>query len=149
MAPRCTARISCYDAYTAASVILGLFNSFVQPIGKGRVMRRTDGLGGRVRQACELATLEARRMLAATLDGRLWGVEGERIDDSIVIEADPLRAGRVRAVVNGVAIASVNVKEIDTIHVSGGDGADRVLVKLGDRFAGLRVRADGNAGDDT
>ena len=88
-------------------------------------------------------------MLSVTLDERLWLVEGDRAGDTIVIEADPVRPSRIRAVINGVAVDSVNVREIDTVYVKGGDGNDRILVNLRDGFAGLRVRIDGELGNDT
>jgi uncharacterized secreted protein with C-terminal beta-propeller domain len=92
-------------------------------------------------------------MLSASLEGRVWHVGGDvdprRVVDSIVIEADPTRPSRVRAMINGTAVDSVNVKEIDTIFVSAGHGDDRVLINLPEQFNRIRVRADGGRGNDT
>lgn len=89
-------------------------------------------------------------MLSASLDGRLWHIDGESgLGDSIVIEVNPEESTRLRAVVNGTSIGSVEIDAIDTIYISGGRGDDRILVKLAEANERIRLRIDGGRGDDT
>ncbi len=98
----------------------------------------------------ELALLEARRMLSVTLDGRIWLIDArDARGASIVVEADPEKLGIVRALMNGRTIGRVPGSAIDTIHVRGGRGDDRILVKLSGDHVRIRVRLDGGSGDDT
>lgn len=84
--------------------------------------------------------------------GSTWTIVGDtdpaRLDDTIVIDRDPGRAGVLRATVNGVVIGTRPEAAVRTIRVIGGRGDDAITVDVpGNTRIGAQLY--GNGGDDT
>jgi uncharacterized secreted protein with C-terminal beta-propeller domain len=84
------------------------------------------------RFAGSLERLEARELMAASLNHGLWVVPGDldraAVDDNIVIDRDPAAPTMLRAVVNGVVIDSQVDAAVRKIRVVAGRGNDTVRI---------------------
>jgi hypothetical protein len=92
--------------------------------------------------------LESRQLLAASV----WHVAGDDAGDDkgdrIIVEPTPGQWRVIRAVVNGRVVASREITQFSRLEIRAKAGNDLVMVRLGQRYRDLRVRAFGGLGDD-
>jgi len=101
-------------------------------------------------RAAEMAVqrLEARRLLSATLEDGSWEIEtDDDLAHTITIDTVPNKPSRLRALIDGEVVGTVNKADVDWVDIYGGDGDDKIVIDaaLGDIY--LCVYAEG--GNDT
>lgn len=117
---------------------------------RGHRVRKKNSQALRV---CDMSPLEARRMLAVSLYGRIWHIELDQdsphAGSSIVIDADPDGSGTLRASINGIMSGTIRAASINAIRIIGGRGDDRIVMDLHEEYERIRVSASGGDGNDT
>jgi len=96
--------------------------------------------------ACEFEPLEQRRVLSVAPLVVRGDRDASRLDDLIVVEADPVAPQRVVFTVNGTVVARRHHTWPGRVVIDGGSGNDVIRVDLPRRQFGIVLR--GGVGDD-
>src|SRR5258706_7616038 len=95
-----------------------------------------------------LQSMEARRMLSATLEDGVWTIEADNDKNhTITVDIHPTNSAKLRAVIDGKVVGTALRDEIDWVEIYGGEGDDKITFDVNDPDFSVDVYAGG--GDDT